>query len=73
LDQDKEDGRLDFGCVAAHGYFNLNPEYYVTNTNGKAAIGFLLRSIVELKFSGTIPMTDVEAYASWLVEETDGR
>lgn len=75
LDQDRENGCLDFGCVAAHGYFNLNRQtgHYVTNTNGKAATGFLFKLISELQFSGTVPMIDVEAYASWLAEETDSQ
>ncbi len=73
LDRDKDDGCLDFGCVAAHGYFNLNRKsgHYEINANGKAATGFLFKLIAELQFSGTVPMIDVEAYAQWLMDNED--
>jgi hypothetical protein len=59
---------LDLGCVAAHGYFNLN-----TDTNeydfvlaGKPATAFLFKLISLLQFSGTVPMIDVLEYSKWL-------
>lgn len=68
LGTDSEDARLDFGCVAAHGYFALDPESgaYKTNVGNKPATGFLFRLISQLQFSGTVPMIDVQAYARWL-------
>lgn len=61
-------GRLDLGCVAAHGYFALDK----TTTSHdvvegrKPATAFLFKLISELQFSGTVPMIDVQAYARWL-------
>jgi len=68
LDAGDADGRLDFGCIAAHGYFNLNPDSgaYETHVGGKPATGFLFRLISQLQFSGTVPMIDIQAYARWL-------
>lgn len=68
LDAGDADGKLDFGCIAAHGYFNLNPESgaYETHIGGKPATGFLFKLISQLQFSGTVPMIDIQAYARWL-------
>lgn len=62
------DGRLDLGCVAAHGYFRRDPESgaYEIADGGKPATAFLFRLISQLQFSGTVPMIDVQAYAQWL-------
>lgn len=70
LDTGDGDGRLDFGCIAAHGYFVLNRETnaYETNIGGKPATGFLFRLISQLQFSGTVPMIDIQAYARWLTK-----
>lgn len=61
-------GRLDIGCVAAHGYFSRDPQtdLYETFIGGKPATAFLLKLISMLQFSGTVPMIDVQAYAQWL-------
>ncbi len=61
-------GRLDIGCVAAHGYFSRDPQtdLYETFVGGKPATAFLLKLISMLQFSGTVPMIDVQAYAQWL-------
>lgn len=62
------DEQLDFGCVAAHGYFSLDKvsgKYEVAG-GGKPATAFLLRLISQLQFSGTVPMIDIQAYAKWL-------
>jgi len=63
-----EDGRLDFGCVAAHGYFQLNDDLttYETFTNVKPATAFLFKLIARLQTAGTVPMIDINAYAKWL-------
>lgn len=70
LDVGEANGRLDIGCIAAHGYFSLVPETgaYETNVGGKPATGFLFKLISQLQFSGTVPMIDVQAYARWLTK-----
>lgn len=62
------EGRLDLGCIAAHGYFCIGPKKrrYDTFPGGKPATAFLLKLISLLQFSGTVPMIDVQAYARWL-------
>lgn len=62
------DGVLDFGCIAAHGYFFRDPQSGAieAHVGGKPATGFLFRLISQLQFSGTVPMIDVQAYARWL-------
>lgn len=60
--------RLEFGCVAAHGYFHRDGSSgdYSVVQGGKPATSFLFKLISELQFSGTVPMIDVQAYAAWL-------
>jgi len=62
------EGRLDLGCIAAHGYFSLKEDAsaYETFPGGKPATAFLLKLISQLQFSGTVPMIDVQSYAKWL-------
>lgn len=64
------DGRLDLGCVAAHGHFVLDQTkgLYVFSVEGKPATAFLFKLISSLQFSGTVPMIDVQAYARWLTK-----
>jgi hypothetical protein len=68
LDGCAAEGRLDLGCIAAHGYFSLNRETntYDTFPGGKPATAFLFKLIAQLQFTGTVPMIDVQAYADWL-------
>lgn len=68
LEAGDEDGRLDLGCVAAHGCFARDSETnaYETCNGGKPATRFLFRLISQLQFSGTVPMIDIQAYARWL-------
>ena len=68
LKQDQSDGQLDFGCVAAHGYFHTDDEaeYYTVHNGGKPATAFLFKLISQLQFSGTVPMIDIQAYGRWL-------
>lgn len=67
LSQDVEHGALDFGCVAAAGYFSrLKDGSYDIQVGGKPATAFLFKLISQLQFSGTVPMIDVGAYAAWL-------
>lgn len=63
-----EEGRLDLGCIAAHGYFSLDQQThtYETFPGGKPATAFLFKLISQLQFSGTVPMIDIQAYAQWL-------
>jgi len=63
-----DNGRLDFGCVAAHGHFvrNQTSGTYEFYQEGKPATAFLFKLISQLQFSGTVPMIDVQAYARWL-------
>lgn len=65
---DLADGRLDLGCVAAHGLFSFNQSNNAHDfiTGGKPATAFLFKLISQLQFSGTVPMIDVQAYAQWL-------
>ena len=64
-------GKLDLGCVAAHGYFAFNKElgHHEIVEGGKPATAFLFRLISELQFSGTVPMIDIRAYARWLTPQ----
>jgi hypothetical protein len=70
LTADRGDGRLELGCVAAHGYFSLNGKSgaYDIFPGGKPATAFLFKLISQLQFSGTVPMIDVQAYAQWLLK-----
>jgi hypothetical protein len=61
------DGRLDLGCVAAHGMFVCDANGCHTVTpQGKAATAFLFELIARLQSSATVPMIDIRAYAKWL-------
>ena len=68
LAQSDDLSRLDIGCVAAHGHFQLNQttQTYAVIREGKPATAFLFKLISQLQFSGTVPMIDVQAYAQWL-------
>jgi hypothetical protein len=68
LAADMEGGRLDFGCVAAHGHFHYDRDKhtYSFTLGGRPATAFLFNLISLLQFSGTVPMIDVQAYARWL-------
>lgn len=70
LEEDTSEGRLDIGCIAAHGHFFYDKEAsdFLLTTERKPATAFLLKLIAELQFSGTVPMIDVEAYARWLAD-----
>jgi hypothetical protein len=68
LEAGRGNARLDLGCVAAHGHFTLDAETggYLVETSGRHATAFLFRMISLLQASATVPMIDVQAYASWL-------
>jgi hypothetical protein len=61
------DGRLDLGCVAAHGMFVCDANgCHTIMPQGKAATAFLFELIARLQSSATVPMIDIRAYARWL-------
>lgn len=59
-------GRLDIGCVAAHGYFQRGTRGYAYSDGNQPATSFLFALISELQKLATVPMIDVGAYARWL-------
>ena len=64
---DQGDGRMEIGCVAAHGHFYRDKSgSYIFESEQKAATAFLFKLIATLQFSGTVPMIDIEAYSAWL-------
>lgn len=64
----EDEGCLDIGCVAAHGYFLFEPttKQYQFFNGRKPATAFLFQLISQLQFSGTVPMIDVLSYFQWL-------
>lgn len=60
--------RLDMGCVAAHGVFAFDGETqsFAVNEGGKAASVFLFSLISRLQKCATVPMIDIDAYATWI-------
>jgi hypothetical protein len=63
-----DEGCLDIGCIAAHGYFLFEPttKKYQFFNGGKPATAFLFQLISQLQYSGTVPMIDVLSYFQWL-------
>lgn len=59
-------GRLDLGCVAAHGTFCYTGDTYQFTPPGKPATAFLFELIARLQSTATVSMIDVRAYAKWL-------
>lgn len=70
LGDGQDDNRLDFGCIAAHGYFSFDKQSgrYDIHKGGKPATAFLFKFISQLQSSATVPMIDVQAYAQWLTK-----
>lgn len=69
LDSAPDEGLLDIGCVAAHGWFTRKVDgQTVVTTGGKPATALLMELIARLQEIGTVPMIDVRAYARWLIE-----
>jgi hypothetical protein len=63
------DGRLDLGCVAAHGIFGCDEkDCYTITPQGKPATAFLFELIARLQATATVPMIDIRAYAKWLAK-----
>lgn len=68
LDAGEPDGRLDLGCVAAHGIFGCEADgCYAITPQGKPATAFLFELIARLQNNATVPMIDIRAYAKWLI------
>ncbi|MBB4041632.1 hypothetical protein GGR34_003310 [Microvirga flocculans] len=60
-------GRLDLGCVAAHGHYAFDASArYSFVPEGRPATAFLFELIARLQASATVPMVDIRAYARWL-------
>jgi hypothetical protein len=68
LKADSADGRLDIGCIAAHGHYFYDAESddYTFRPESKPATAFLFKLLAMLQTSGTVPMINIEAYADWL-------
>ena len=68
LKKDLGDGRLELGCIAAHGdfQFDVGAGDYKYVRGGRPATAFLFELIARLQALGTVPMIDIRAYASWL-------
>ena len=62
------DNELNLGCIAAHGYFDIDNESgeYLLYPGSRPATAFLFALISRLQFSGTVPMIDILAYAKWI-------
>ena len=70
LAAEQEEGRLDFGCIAAYGTFGCEGADCLTwASHRKATTCFLLELITRLQRIGTAPAIDMAAYAPWLVRE----
>jgi hypothetical protein len=70
LEAADDTGRLNLGCVAAHGHFVLDnrTKKYEFTEEGRPATAFLFNLISQLQFSGTVPMIDIQAYSRWLAK-----
>jgi hypothetical protein len=70
LEADLGKGRLDIGCIAAHGHFTYddNEKRHKLVTGMKPATAFLFKLIEKLQVIGTAPMVNVEAYSKWLAK-----
>lgn len=67
LSKNGPEGKLDLGCVAAHGTFACDEKgCHVVTQGGKPATAFLLELIARLQAIGTVAMIDTRAYAQWL-------
>jgi hypothetical protein len=69
LGRGTREGRLDLGCVAAHGIFGCDgDDCHAITPEGKPATAFLFELIARLQSSATVPMIDIRAYAQWLAK-----
>lgn len=73
--ESRADGRLDMGCAAQHGGFEVKyspnePPTIIAERSEAALATFLLRFIARLQLIATVPCIDVLAYAANLRTET---
>jgi hypothetical protein len=70
LEADLGKGRLDIGCIAAHGHFTYedNDKRHQLVSGTKPATAFLFKLIEKLQAGGPAPLVNVEAYAKWLAK-----
>ena len=71
------EGRLDFGCVVAHGVFSAKhaphePPAVATEASSAPLALFLLRLIAQLQGIATVPCIDVLAYAAMIHPPVSG-
>lgn len=72
LEAAEPEGKLELGCVAAHGTFSLDDEHgYLLTPQDKPATAFLLELIARLQDVATVPMIDVRAYAKRLLPKAE--
>lgn len=69
-----EEGRLQIGCAAQHGVFEIDypakePPSMSVHANSGPLAYFLLRLIARLQCMATVPCLDMMAYARWLDRE----
>ncbi len=69
----EDQGRLDLGCVAAHGVFEFEEAAadFTLAAMEKPATAFLFELIARLQAMATVPMIDIRAYAKWLGADLD--
>lgn len=74
LSKSDGDGKIDMGCIAAHGFFSFDREdnAYHHKFGCKPATSFLFNLISELQSKGTVPMLNMKAYAKWLTDDRPG-
>lgn len=69
LEASDANGRLDMGCIAAHGMFSCDVDgCYTLALQGKSATAFLFELIARLQNLATAPMIDIRAYSQWLTK-----
>jgi hypothetical protein len=68
LNANLNNGLLNIGCAASHGYFFFDQEnkQFQPYLKNKATTAFLFKLISELQFSGTVPMIDIQSYSDWI-------
>lgn len=72
LEGGSSEGRLDLGCVAAHGIFGCETsDCYTITPQSKPATAFLFELIARLQNTATVPMIDIRAYARWLSPDSE--
>jgi len=70
LTKDVGGGRLDLGCIADAGFFEIDEGHrtYAMHPSSKPATRFLFALMATLQQMGTVPMIDIDAYAKRIPE-----